>query len=269
MPDPGYSHVLVDLDGCVHVSRRLLPGVAESLGAARRLGVRLGFVTNDVVHARGDYVDLLGPQGLEIHADEVITAAWAVAQLVAHRQPGARVLCVGSAAFREEHVLAGLEVVEDPRRAEAVSIGGDDSLDIEQMRAAVRGVLLGGASLYGANADRTYPAADGPAPGSGAVVASVEYATATRATFAGKPEPAMFEEAFERFGPGRYLMCGDRLDSDVVGAAAAGIDSLLVLTGVTSPSDLDLWDGPAPTHVLASLAELPTILISPSRISTV
>lgn len=269
MPDPGYSHLLVDLDGCVHVSRTVLPGIAGALGEARRRGIRIGFVTNDVVHARADYVDLLGPQGLEIGADEVITAAWAVAQLVAHRQPGARVLCVGSAAFREEHALAGLEVISDPRRAEAVSIGGDDSLDVEQMRAAVRGVLIGGAALYGANADRTYPAAGGPAPGTGAVVASVEYATATRATFAGKPEAAMFEEAFERFGPGRYLMCGDRLDSDVAGAARAGIDSLLVMTGVTSPSDLATWAGPAPTHVLASLADLPTILIVSSSIGTV
>jgi glycerol-1-phosphatase len=269
VPEPAYSHLLVDLDGCVHVSRSVLPGVAAALGEARRSGVRIGFVTNDVVHARADYVDLLGPQGLEISADEVITAAWAVAQLVAHRQPGARVLCVGSAAFREEHVLAGLEVVDDPRRTEAVSIGGDDSLDVEQMRAAVRGVLVGGAALYGANADRTYPAAGGPAPGTGALVASVEYATASRAIFAGKPEAAMFEEAFERFGPGRYLMCGDRLDSDIAGAAAAGIDSLLVMTGVTSPSVLAAWAGPAPTHVLGSLAELSTIRIPDAAVPKV
>ncbi len=269
MPRSSYSHVLVDLDGCVHVSRTVLPGVAAALDAVRRSGVQVGFVTNDVVHARADYVDLLGPQGLEISADEVITAAWAVAQLVAHRQPGARVLCVGSPAFREEHVLAGLRVVEDPRKAEAVSVGGDDSLDVEQMRAAVRGVLLAGAALYGANADRTYPAAGGPAPGTGALVASLEYATATRATFAGKPEPAMFDEAFERFGPGRYLMCGDRLDSDVAGAAAAGIDSVLVLTGVTDRAGLAAWTGPPPTYVRRSLADLPALLASAIALRTV
>ncbi len=268
MGEPRYTHVLADLDGCVHVSRVLLPGVAEALGEARRLGVHVGFVTNDVVHARADYVELLGPQGLELTADEVITAAWAVARLVAHRQPGARVLCIGSPAFRDEHALAGLEVVEDPRLAEAVSVGGDDSLDVEQMRAAVRGVLVGGAALYGANADRTYPAAAGPSPGTGALVAALEYATATRATFAGKPEPAMFEEAFERFGPGRYLMCGDRLDSDVAGAAAVGIDTLLVLTGVTDRPALAAWPGAPPTYVADSLAALPAI-VTPAVLGTV
>ena len=255
-----YSHVLLDLDGTVYVGGRLLPGVAEALARLRAGGVRLGFVTNDPMSAREDYARRLVDGGLEARPDEILTAAWAVAQLIAEERLGSRVLAVGSPAFQEEHRLAGLEPVEDPAAADVVCIGGDFSLGYAHLRDAVRAVLRG-AALYGASRDRTFPQPDGPAPAAGAAVAAVEYATGVTARCAGKPEVGMFHEAHRLFGPGRYLMVGDRLDSDISGGAAAGLDTALVLTGSTAPADLAAWSGAAPTHVLGSAAELPALCL--------
>ena len=94
--------------------------------------------------------------------------------------------------------------------------------------------MLAGAEMIGAGRDRTYPTAEGIAPGTGAVIAALEYATDRTATIVGKPDPQIFVTALDRLGPGRTLVIGDRLDADLGGAAAAGLDGAIVLTGVTS-----------------------------------
>jgi glycerol 3-phosphatase-2 len=258
---PRYDHVLLDLDGAVYVGRSAVPGAAEAIAAMRAAGIRVAFVTNDPVSARADYVRRLEALGVQAVTDDLVTAAWAAAQLVAEEHPGARVLTVGSAAYAEEHRLAGLEVVSDPAAADVVSLGGDVEFSYAAMRDAVRAVLRG-APLYGSNRDRTFPLEDGPAPAAGAAIAAVEYAADTTARCAGKPERAMFDEARRLLGDGRYLMVGDRLDADVAGGAGAGMDTALVLTGSATRDDVERWQGAKPTYVLGSVAELPGITCS-------
>jgi ribonucleotide monophosphatase NagD (HAD superfamily) len=104
--------------------------------------------------------------------------------------------------------------------------------------------------------DPTFPGESGPCPGSGAIVAALEYATAARAVSVGKPDPQMFLTALDRLGPGRTLAVGDRLDSDLRGAAAAGLDGAIVLTGVTSREDAEAAVDPAPVAIASDLAAL-------------
>ena len=226
---PDYDQVLLDLDGTVYLGHGAVPGAAEAIVAMRAGGVRLAFVTNDPVSARDDYVERLGAIGIDVGADELVTCAWATAQLVQEERPGARVLALGSQAWLDEHRLAGSGRRRLPRRRGAV---GGRRLDFgyRELEASIRAVL-GGAAFYGSNRDATFPNVDGPSPGAGALLAAVEYATGTRARCAGKPETGMFHEAERLLGPGRYLMVGDRLDADVAGAHAAGMDAALVLTG--------------------------------------
>jgi ribonucleotide monophosphatase NagD (HAD superfamily) len=95
----------------------------------------------------------------------------------------------------------------------------------------------------------------GPYPGTGPIVAAVEYAAGVTAHSVGKPEPQLFATALDRLGPGRALVVGDRLDADVEGARAAGIDGAIVLTGVTTAQEAEAAD-PAPAFIAASLADL-------------
>ena len=168
-------------------------------------------------------------------------------------------LALGSDAYRDEHRQAGLQVVDAWQDADVVSLGGDLDFAFADLQSAVRAVLAG-APLYGSNRDRTYPDDGGPSPSAGALIAAVEYAADTTARCAGKPERAMFDEARRLLGDGRYLMVGDRLDADVAGGAAAGMDTALVLTGTARRADLERWTGAPPTHVLESVAELPPLV---------
>lgn len=262
-----YDRVLLDLDGTVYLGDGAVPGAAEAIAALRAARVRLAFVTNDPVSARGDYVERLGAIGIDVAADELVTCAWATAQLVQEERPGARVLALGSHAWLDEHRLAGAVLVDDCREAEVLSLGGDWTFGYRQLEASIRAVL-GGAAFYGSNRDATFPNVDGPSPGAGALLAAVEYATGVRARCAGKPETGMFHEAERLLGRGRYLMVGDRLDADVAGAHAAGMDAALVLTGSTRAGDVPGWEGPAPVAVLGSIAEVPAFALAPTCTGT-
>jgi ribonucleotide monophosphatase NagD (HAD superfamily) len=110
--------------------------------------------------------------------------------------------------------------------------------------------------MVAAGRDRTFPGQDGMWPGTGAVVAALEYATGTTATIVGKPEPQMFFTALDRLGPGRTLVVGDRLESDLAGAAAAGLDAAIVLTGVTTRAEAQAATDPAPVAVAEDLHSL-------------
>jgi ribonucleotide monophosphatase NagD (HAD superfamily) len=110
--------------------------------------------------------------------------------------------------------------------------------------------------MLAAGRDRTYPMTDGLWPGTGAVVAALEYATGQTARSVGKPDPQMFRTALDRLGPGRALVVGDRIESDLAGAAAAGLDGAIVLTGVSSRDDADAARKPAPVAVAENLSSL-------------
>jgi glycerol 3-phosphatase-2 len=244
-----FQHVLFDLDGTLLVGMRAIPGAPEAVEALRAAGVGVGFVTNDPVHSRDDQVRRLGAEGFHAEPDEFVTAGRACAMLVADELGAVPVVALGSQAFRDECVAAGLELVAGPEAA-AVLLGGSRDITFADLTVATRAVLVHGAAVYASSADATFPSPDGPVPGAGAFVAALEYATGVRAQTAGKPSPAMFEEARAALGPGRYLVVGDRLDSDIAGGAAAGMETALVLTGSTSLDDLAVWQGAAPDHVL-------------------
>ena len=129
-------------------------------------------------------------------------------------------------------------------RADLVVVGAHDGFDYAELRTATQAVLRG-AELIGATRDATFPMPDGPWPGTGAVLAAVEAATGRRAALVvGKPEPAMYEAARDRLGPGRILAVGDLLEVDVAGARRAGLDSALVLTGGTTREEADAAEPP-------------------------
>jgi ribonucleotide monophosphatase NagD (HAD superfamily) len=110
--------------------------------------------------------------------------------------------------------------------------------------------------MLAADLDAAFPDRDGMSPGTGAVVAALEYASGKTARSVGKPDPQMFETTLDRLGSGRALMIGDRIEADLKGAAAAGIDGAIVLTGIASRADAEAASDPAPVAIAATLHEL-------------
>jgi len=251
-----YDHLLLDLDGCVWVGDVPTPRAVEALTALRAAGKKVAFITNDARHGEEDFVRKLWRLGFQAARQEVVTVGGALQHVLAE-SGHATAYVIGSAAVHRHVAEAGLRILNGSDlagRVDVVVVAAHDAFDYDELRGAVQAVLRG-AALLTAGRDATFPMPDGLWPGTGPVIAAVEAATGVAAVSVGKPEPQPFLTALDRLGPGRALVVGDRLDADVAGAAAAGLDGAIVLTGATSAAMARAAD-PAPLFVAPTLADL-------------
>lgn len=233
-----HDAALVDLDGVAYRGPEPIPHAAESLVRARDGGMRLLFATNNASREPEQVAAQLTGLGIPTAPAEVMTAAQAAAALLVELlEPGARVLVVGGAGLRTAVRAAGFEIVERAdEQPVAVAQGFAPEVGWRQLAEAAYAIQRG-ARHVASNLDRTLPNEHGFAPGNGALVGAVQAATGVAPVSAGKPEPAMFRLGAERCGAARPLVVGDRLDTDLAGARAAGMPGLLVLTGVSGARD--------------------------------
>ena len=254
----GYDHALLDLDGCVYVGAACTPGAPEAVGELRAAGKSVVFLTNDARRAPEEYVRKLWSLGLQASLKEVVTVGATLQYVLAQTTPGTSTYVIGSRAIFRHVADAGQRIVNGTKRAteaELVVVAGHDELNFIELREATQAVL-GGAEMLATSRDRAFPTDQGIWPGTGAIVAALEYATERRARIVGKPAPDMFQAALDRVGPGRALVVGDRLDSDLAGAAAAGLDGAIVLTGVSTRALAQSAQAPAPVAIADDLHSL-------------
>ncbi len=254
-----YDTALLDLDGVVYAGGEAIAHAVESLGAARDGGMHLAYVTNNAARTPQTVAEHLTRLGVATEAADVITSAQAVARLIADQVPaGARVLVIGAEGLEVALRERGLEPVfsaDDDPAAVAQGYGGP-GMTWERLQEASYAVARG-VPWFASNTDLTIPSARGISPGNGAAVEVVRIATGADPQVAGKPLPPMHRETVLRTGASRPLVVGDRLDTDIEGAYVGGVDSLLVLTGVTSAGEL-LGASPQhrPTYVALDLRGL-------------
>jgi glycerol 3-phosphatase-2 len=253
----GYDQVILDLDGCVWVGEEAVPGSPEAVAALREAGKRVAFATNNSWHAGEDHVARLWGIGVQASLADVVTVGGALQHLLAETRTGRTAVVVGTDALRKHVSDAGLTVLNGTdlaSRADIVIVGGGDQLSYPMLREASLAVHRG-AELLATGRDPTLPTPEGPWPGTGALLAAVETASGGSAEIVGKPAPRLFETALDRLGEGRTLVVGDRMDSDIAAAHAAGLDSALVLSGGhTGPTGEA--DGPQPLAVADDLGTL-------------
>lgn len=233
-----YDTCLLDLDGVVYVGPRAVAGVTEALDRVRRGGVRVLFVTNNASRTPAAIAAHLDRLGVPAEARDVATSAQAAASLLAGRcRRGAPVLVVGGIGLRQAVREWGFQPVSTAGNA-PVAVAQGYAPDLSVALLAEGALAVGRGAFYVAsNADATLPTARGPVPGNGALSEVIRSATGRTPIFAGKPDPALYREAIERAGGRRALVVGDRLETDIEGAVRAGLDSLLVFSGVASPLD--------------------------------
>ena len=234
-----YDALLVDLDGVVRLGAEPVAGAADALSFARAAGLRIVFVTNNAARTPEQVATALRKLGVQVSDDEVLTSSTATAAILAERLPaGSRVLVVGGAGLREPlraHGLTPVASAED----EPVAVVQGWSPDLAWALLAEGAVAIRrGCPWVATNRDATLPSPRGPLPGNGAMVAAVGMAAGVEPEVIGKPGRALFDAAVRRAGAQRALVIGDRLDTDIAGANAAGLASLLVLTGVSGRDDL-------------------------------
>ncbi|WP_243226129.1 HAD-IIA family hydrolase [Microbacterium sp. CIAB417] len=261
-PLDGIDVVLADLDGVVYAGPGALPHAVDSLNAVAGER-RLGYITNNASRTDASVAEHLTELGLSVAPDEVVTSPQAAMRLLASVVPApATLLIVGGEGLVVEAEKAGYTVTRSAEDApDAVVQGFAPDVAWTDLAEAAFALKVpeeeGGIPWIATNNDWTIPRERGVAPGNGTLVSAVHTAIGRLATVAGKPEVPIFEEAIARFGGRRALFIGDRLDTDILGANRAGIDSALVLTGIDRPKHvLAAPEGSRPTFVLSDLREL-------------
>ncbi|MGQ0838510.1 HAD-IIA family hydrolase [Actinokineospora sp.] len=249
-----HDALLLDLDGTVYRGGAAVPGATEAIAAAREHGVAVRFVTNNASRAPIDVARQLTGLGIAAEPGDVRTSAQAGAAVLAERlEPGGEVLVVGTRALVDEVHAVGLTPVR---------VAGPDTVAVVQGLAPETSwgdlaeacvAIRAGALWVACNVDRTLPTDRGLLPGNGAMVQALRAATDREPVVAGKPAlPLMRQSIGSANSP---LVVGDRLDTDIEGAVAAGIGSLLVLTGVTTTRDVLAAGRQArPTYLAADLS---------------
>ena len=236
-----YEAFLLDLDGVLYRGDQRIEGAGETVEKLRAIDRRVVFVTNNSARTPEQVAAKLERAGVAASADDVVTSADATADLVGRGHDGRAptAFVIGQDGIRSALEAAGVEVLDgEPGEAGFVVVGWDGGVTYDDIRRAAV-LVRAGARLVATNADASYPAPGGELwPGAGAILAAVETASGERATVVGKPQRPLFDAALERAGTRNALVVGDRLETDVAGAAAAGVDAALVLTGAATPAEL-------------------------------
>jgi glycerol 3-phosphatase-2 len=261
-PIDGVDVLLADLDGVVYASELAIPHAIESLNEAAKTR-RVGYITNNASRTDATVAEQLRGLGLSVTTEEVVTSPHAAIRLLRETvPPPATILIVGGEGLVVEAERAGYTVTRSAKDDPAGVVQGF-SPDVSWSDLAEAAYALqmpeseGGIPWIATNTDWTLPRARGIVPGNGTLVSAVHTAVGRLATVAGKPEVPIFQEAVARFGAQHPLMVGDRLDTDILGASRAGIDSALVLTGIDRPKHvLAAPIGSRPTYILSDLREL-------------
>jgi glycerol 3-phosphatase-2 len=247
--------LLLDLDGTVFRGQEPTTGAVDTLAAVTS---RTLYVTNNASRSSDEVAQHLRAMGFAAVADDVVTSAQSAAHLLADRLPaGAAVLIVGTESLAAEIESVGLKPVrqwsDDPV---AVVQGHSPETawpDLAEAALAIRG----NAFWVAANVDRTLPSERGLLPGNGSMVAALQAATDREPTVAGKPQPTLLTDALSRGDFRNPLVVGDRLDTDIAGANAAGLPGLLVLSGVSTASEaVRAVVGERPNYIAADLRSL-------------
>jgi 4-nitrophenyl phosphatase len=234
--------VITDMDGVLWRGDVPLPGLIPFFDLLRAKNIPLALATNNGGKSPSDYVTKLARLGVPgILPEQIVTSGTAsLDYLRVHFAEGTPVHVLGGDGLRQVMRDGGYPVV-DTYEAKAVLVGLDQQLTYEKLKRAAL-ILREGAAFIATNEDHTYPSPEGLAPGAGSLVAALKVSTDRQPTaIIGKPHAPMFEAALRVVGspPGNTLMIGDRLNTDIEGAARLGLKTALVLTGVSTRAEAE------------------------------
>lgn len=245
---------LMDMDGVLVREERPIAGADRFLARLREAGAPFLVLTNNSVYTRRDLAARLLRSGLHVPEGAIWTSALATARFLDDQRPGGSAFVVGEAGLTTALHEVGYTLSE--RDPDYVVLGETRSYSFERITRAIR--LIGaGARFIATNPDATGPSDDGPLPATGAVAALISRATGVEPYYVGKPNPLMMRSALNAIDAHSETtaMIGDRMDTDIVSGIEAGLETILVLTGLTAPEEIDRFPY-RPSRVVGSVADL-------------
>jgi glycerol 3-phosphatase-2 len=253
-----YDVLLADLDGVVYEGKAAIAGAVEALEGFASRSIPVAFVTNNSSRKPETIAQQLAGFGVACLPENVISSGQTGVELLQTMiEPGSKVLVVGGEGLRARVEQAGFQIVTDSDQRPAAVIQGF-APDVSWLNLAEAAFSIqAGAKWVATNSDWTLPQEKGLAPGNGTLVSAVHTAVGQLPVVAGKPEPAIFQTAVRVTNAKRPLFLGDRIDTDITGANRAGIDSVLVLTGVSDRKEtLGARPEHRPKYIINSMLEL-------------
>ena len=258
LPTAAIRGILCDMDGVVYHGNRILPGTLDFIAWLRRTGMPFLFLTNSSERSPRELSEKLHRLGVDIEEPHFYTSAMATAAFLASQTPGGSAYVIGQPGLI--NALYGAGFSTNDVNPDYVVVGETPMYTYETIKKAVT-LVRGGAKLIGTNPDLTGPAENGIIPACGALVAPIELATGVKAYFVGKPNPLMMRTGLNLLGCPREnaLIVGDRMDTDSISGIEAGIETVLVLSGVTQREDLARF-GFGPDYILEHVGQLAALL---------
>ena len=223
----------MDMDGVLVHEEHAIPGADRFLARLAELGLPFLVLTNNSIYTRRDLAARLSASGLEVPEDSIWTSALATARFLEDQRPRGSAFVIGEAGLTTALHEAGYTLTE--RTPDYVVLGETRTYSLERITLAIR-LIVNGARFIATNPDPTGPSPDGPTPATGSVAALISHATTVQPYFVGKPNPLMMRSALNAIDAHSETtaMIGDRMDTDIVAGLEAGLETVLVLTGVTT-----------------------------------
>jgi NagD protein len=245
---------LMDMDGVLVSEEHAVEGADRFLARLRERDVPFLVLTNNSIYTRRDLSARLRTSGLEVPEESIWTSALATAQFLAGQRPGGSAFVIGETGLTTALHEAGYTQTE--REPDYVVLGETRTYSFERITHAIR-LVAGGARFIATNPDPTGPSNQGPLPATGSVAALISRATGVDPYFVGKPNPLMMRSALNAIDAHSEttVMIGDRMDTDVIAGIEAGLETVLVLTGVTTRAEAERFPF-RPAHIAESVAEL-------------
>ncbi|MFI6081481.1 HAD-IIA family hydrolase [Streptomyces sp. NPDC051217] len=245
---------LTDMDGVLVHEGTPIPGAADFIKRLRESGKPFLVLTNNSIYTPRDLQARLSRMGLAVPVDNIWTSALATAKFLGAQRPGGTAYVIGEAGLTT--ALHDIGYILTDHEPDYVVLGETRTYSFESLTKAIR-LINDGARFICTNPDETGPSAEGPLPAAGSVAALITKATGKAPYFAGKPNPLMMRTGLNAIGAHSEAsaMIGDRMDTDVLAGLEAGMETFLVLTGLTKPEDIDRYPF-RPSTIVDSIADL-------------
>jgi 4-nitrophenyl phosphatase len=257
------KNLILDMDGVLWHGETPLPGLVDFFDTLQDCGIQFVLATNNASKTPQMYVEKLAKFGVTAALDQIFTSAEATGDFVQKAYPaGTAAFVVGDVGLQTALSTRGfrllsMDEVMAGETAVFVVAGFNPNTTYRQLAA---GSLLihKGADFIGTNPDLTFPSEIGPLPGAGSLLAFIQAATGVQPTVIGKPGPLMFQMAMQKLGgtPQNTAMVGDRLETDIAGGKAAGMQTILVLSGISQRADLNHGNPFQPDFVFGDVSKI-------------
>jgi len=244
----------MDMDGVLVHEENALPGADRFLDRLRETGTPFLVLTNNSIYTRRDLSARLRASGIDVPEESIWTSALATARFLENQRPGGSAFVIGEAGLTTALHEAGYTLTE--RAPDYVVLGETRTYSFERITQAIR-LIVNGARFIATNPDNTGPSPDGPLPATGSVAALISRATGVQPYYVGKPNPLMMRSALNAIDAHSEstAMIGDRMDTDIVSGLEAGLEAILVLTGVTTRGETERFPFRA-SRIVESVADL-------------